>query len=97
MGGGFIGGIQNIMRPGAQERSLSGFDMTSRFVQTVIYDVPFFKNTKGLARQLLDGWQVSAITTLQSGFRPRSITTMNTTGGQGFAPRPGRRTGSQSG
>ena len=38
------------LRPGAQERSLSGFDMTSRFVQTVIYDVPFFKNTKGLAR-----------------------------------------------
>lgn len=68
VGGGFyIGGIQNVYDL-SLERSLSGFDMTNRFVQTVIYDVPFFRNTSGVARQILDGWQISTITTLQSGF-----------------------------
>jgi len=85
-GGFFIGGIQDMYSL-AQERSLSGFDMTSRFVQTVIYDVPFFKNTKGLARQLLDGWQVSTITTLQSGF-PAAINNNVDTTGVGRSSRP---------
>jgi hypothetical protein len=29
------------------EHSVSGFDLTQRFVQTVIYDVPFFKSMQG--------------------------------------------------
>ncbi len=87
VGGGFyIGGIQN-MYDLAQERSISGFDLTHRFVQTIIYDVPFFKSTKGLVRQLLDGWQVSTITTLQSGF-PAAINNNVDTTGVGRASRP---------
>jgi hypothetical protein len=87
VGGGFyIGGIQNVYDL-SLERSLSGFDMTNRFVQTVIYDVPFFRNTSGVARQILDGWQLSTITTLQSGF-PAAITNNVDTTGVGRASRP---------
>ncbi len=87
VGGGFyIGGIQDLynLEP---ERSLSGFDLTSRFVQTVIYDVPFFRGTSGAARLLLDGWQVSTIVTLQSGF-PAAIGNNVDTTGVGRASRP---------
>jgi hypothetical protein len=68
VGGGFyIGAIQDIYNLAA-ERSISGFDQTHRFVQTIIYDVPFFRNLRGIGRQVLDGWQISTITTIQSGF-----------------------------
>lgn len=87
VGGGFyIGAPQDIYNLEA-ERSLAGFDLTQRFVQTVIYDVPFFKTTRGLTRQLLDGWQVSTITTVQSGF-PAAIGYNVDTTGVGRASRP---------
>lgn len=85
-GGTFIGGIQDLYHLDA-ERSLAGFDLTHRFVQTVIYDVPFFRRTKGAARFLLDGWQTSTIVTLQSGF-PAAITDNLDTTGVGRASRP---------
>ncbi len=87
VGGGFyIGGIQDLYNLGP-ERSLSGFDLTHRFVQTIIYDVPFFKNLRGVGRQILDGWQVSTITTIQSGF-PAAVTYNVDTTGAGKNSRP---------
>src|SRR5262245_54850164 len=87
VGGGFyIGGVQNIYDL-ASEHSISGFDLTHRFVQTVIYDVPFFQNTRGVARFLLDGWQASTIITLQSGF-PAAITDNRDSTGVGRSSRP---------
>jgi hypothetical protein len=87
VGGGFyIGGIQNIYNLGP-ERGLSGFDLTHRFVQTVIYDVPFFKHLRGVGRQVLDGWQVSTISTIQSGF-PAAVTYNVDTTGVGRSSRP---------
>ena len=71
----------------AVERSISGFDLTNRFVETVIYDVPFFRSLKGVARQVLDGWQLSTITTVQSGF-PAPIGNNVDTTGVGRASRP---------
>ena len=72
VGGGFyIGAIQDIYKL-ANEHSISGFDQTQRFVQTVLYDVPFFKSLRGVKGQILDGWQVSTIATVASGF-PASI------------------------
>ena len=45
VGGGFyIGGIQDIYNLRA-ERAVSGFDIPHRFVQTVLYDLPFFKSS----------------------------------------------------
>ena len=45
VGGGFyIGGIQDVYNLQA-ERAVSGFDVPHRFVQTVLYDLPFFKSS----------------------------------------------------
>jgi hypothetical protein len=87
VGGGFyIGAIQDIYNLAA-ERSISGFDQTHRFVQTIIYDVPFFRNLKGVGRQVLDGWQLSTITTIQSGF-PAAIGNNVDTTATGKSSRP---------
>ena len=72
VGGGFyIGAIQDIYNL-KNEHSISGFDQTQRFVETVLYDLPFFKSMRGVKGQILDGWQVSTISTIASGF-PASI------------------------
>jgi hypothetical protein len=85
-GGNFIGSPQDIYNLRA-DRSVSGFDLTQRFVQTVIYDVPFFKSSQGAAKYLLDGWQLSTIITEQSGF-PAPVTNNVDTTGTGINSRP---------
>ena len=85
-GGNFIGAPQNIYDL-RSERAVSGFDVTQRFVQTAIYDMPFFKNTRGVTRLLLDGWQFSTIMTVQSGF-PTPVTVAVDTTGVGANSRP---------
>jgi len=69
------------------DRSVSGFDVTQRFVQTVLYDVPFFRELHGAARYLLDGWQISTIMTAQSGF-PTPVSSNLQTTGTGLSTRP---------
>jgi hypothetical protein len=49
------------------DRSLSVFDIPQRFVGTALYDIPFFHNTTGAKRLLLDGFQVSTILSAVSG------------------------------
>jgi hypothetical protein len=85
-GGFFIGAPQDVyyMRG---DRSTSGFDVTQRFVQTVLYDLPFARNLHGFARKALDGWQVSTIMTYQSGF-PAPVTSNIDTTGSGISSRP---------
>jgi hypothetical protein len=78
-GGSFIGTLQDVYNH-ANERSLCGFDVTHRFVQTFIYDVPFFRGTTGLTRALLYGWQLSTITVAQSGFPGEIAHGVDTTG-----------------
>ncbi len=48
-------------------RSLSIDDHPQRFVASFIYELPFFKDTKGFTKRLVDGWSVGAIYTYQSG------------------------------
>lgn len=43
------------------------WDIRSRFVGTVSYDLPKFQNLNPLARNILGGWQTNAIVTLQTG------------------------------
>ncbi len=95
-GGEFIGAPQDIWYLEG-EHSVSGFDLTQRFVQTVIYDVPFFKSMQGAAKHILDGWQLSTIITEQSGFpAPVTRATLDTTGtGIQFATRSGPGAGRQ--
>jgi hypothetical protein len=85
-GGNFIGAPQDVyyMRG---DRSISGFDVTQRFVQTVLYDLPFARGLHGFARKALDGWQVSTIMTFQSGF-PAPVTSNIDTTGTGISSRP---------
>ena len=64
--GSFIGNPQDYYNL-RNERAVSGFDLTQRFVQTIIYDVPFFRSLHGGAKYLLDGFQVATIVTAQSG------------------------------
>jgi hypothetical protein len=87
VGGGFyIGGIQDIYNLQA-ERAVSGFDIPHRFVQTVLYDLPYFKGTHGFTKLLIDGWQVSTIVTAQSGFGAPIDYGVDTTG-TGVGSRP---------
>ena len=57
--------IQNIYDL-KQERSLSTNDAPHRLVFSPIYDVPFPKG-RGIVSQILGGWQIGMIGTLQSG------------------------------
>lgn len=47
--------------------ALSDDDIPHRFVGSMLYELPFFKNTSGLTNRLLDGWSIGAIYQYQSG------------------------------
>ena len=66
---------------------MSGFDLKQRAVGTILYDIPWFRNMHGFARYALDGWQVSTILTVQSGF-PTPVTSNLDTTGTGITSRP---------
>jgi hypothetical protein len=52
------------------------------FTATYIYEVPFFRDsTNALLRMALGGWQISGLTTINSG-APASFITVNTNGGR---------------
>ncbi|HTD24999.1 MAG TPA: TonB-dependent receptor [Terriglobales bacterium] len=84
-GGFFIGAPQDNFNLRA-DRSVSGFDQTHRFVETVIYDLPFFRHTSGITGSLLGGWQLGTIVSLQSGF-PTMIDFGQDTTGTGLSSR----------
>ena len=87
VGGGFyIGTPQDIFNLKA-DRSVSGFDVSHRFVQTVLYDLPFFSRTHGFVKAALDGIQASTIMTFQTGF-PAPIDYGVDTTGTGVGSRP---------
>jgi hypothetical protein len=87
VGGGFFIGAPQDAYYMRGDRSTSGFDVTQRFVQTVLYDLPFARNLHGIAKKALDGWQVSTIMTYQSGF-PAPVTSNIDTTGTGISSRP---------
>jgi hypothetical protein len=49
-----------------QTRASSNFDMRHNFVASYVYSLPFFSGA-GFTHSVLGGWQVSGITTIQSG------------------------------
>jgi hypothetical protein len=52
----------------------AAWDIPHRFVASYIYDIPFFKDsTQPLLRHVVAGWQISGVTTVQSG-TPVNIT-----------------------
>jgi hypothetical protein len=63
---------QNALCPTKCEYGPSDFNIPQRFVASILYTLPFgkgqaFLNHGGVVNQLVGGWQVSTITTLQSG------------------------------
>ncbi|MGB8511080.1 MAG: hypothetical protein WCD76_22100, partial [Pyrinomonadaceae bacterium] len=49
------------------ERAVSFFDRTQRAVFTYVYQLPFFTEQRGFAGRVLGGWEVSGVTTFESG------------------------------
>ncbi|MCC6265158.1 MAG: TonB-dependent receptor, partial [Bryobacterales bacterium] len=85
-GGSFIGTLQNLYDMSG-ERSLCGFDVTQRFVQALVYDIPLFNSSSRLLRTVLGGWQASTIIIGQSGFPGNIAYEVDTTGtGVGLRP-----------
>lgn len=76
------------------ERSLSSFDVSQRFVASYVVDVPvghgkkFLSNAHGLVQQIVGGWGVDGIVTLQTGFPLALTTSQNNTHDMGGGSRP---------
>ena len=59
--------IPHILGGERNERAVSLFDRTHRAVFTYVYDLPFMRDQKGVLGQIVGGWQLSGITTFESG------------------------------
>jgi hypothetical protein len=57
----------NIYAPLSNERAISSFDRTHVFTASYIWEIPFARGLTGFGKKVLDGWQVSGITSVQSG------------------------------
>ncbi len=49
------------------ERAVSFFDRTHRFSLTYVYELPFMRNQEGFVGHLLGGFQISGVTTFETG------------------------------
>lgn len=83
-----------------EERGPSDFDVTHAITGSGTWELPFFKDKSTLAGKLLGGWQISGITTWNSGFpwTPRIFGCLsgNTSSSNSFCdPRPTSYTGLQ--
>lgn len=66
-GPGFVTN-QTFPQDQSQERGPSDYDVRHYFNLSALYELPFFRNRTGLARTLLDGWQINSIISAHSGF-----------------------------
>jgi hypothetical protein len=55
------------------DRFDADFDIRQRFVFSANYELPFGKSSSGVAKHLLDGWQINSVAYLQSGL-PFNVT-----------------------
>jgi outer membrane receptor protein involved in Fe transport len=49
------------------DRGNADFDIRQRFVVSGVWELPFARGTKGVYKQILDGWEVAPIITAQTG------------------------------
>ena len=49
------------------DRQRYGFDVTHNAVLNYVYDLPFFRNSRGVTGFVLGGWQSSGVITLRTG------------------------------
>jgi hypothetical protein len=64
--GNFILGYVDPFNPNL-DYGYSDFDVRHRFSASAVWNIPFAKETKGVAKQALDGWQLNTIFTAASG------------------------------
>lgn len=67
------------------ERGNSNFDRRQMLILNYIYEVPFGKNLRGVARHVAGGWTISGITSFQSGL-PLNISFPGDNAGIGGGP-----------
>ncbi len=100
--GGGVGGYQdfNNLR---LERSLASFDTPHRLVVSYVYDLPFGKgekylaNVSGFVNEIVGGWGLEGVTTVQSGFPLHFGTAQNLTNSFGGGSRPNVTAGCNTG
>jgi len=82
-GGGDLGGISNPYAGWAYDQGLSGYNRTHVAVVDFIYDIPFLRhNENRLLRNVVGGWEISGIITVESGL-PENVTLSGGIGGNG--------------
>ena len=79
-------GVQDVRHP-RNEYGNSNVNVPQVFTTSVIWTLPWFQTSNGFKRALVGGWQLSDITTVQSGF---SLDPGLTTATRGLATRPDR-------
>ena len=76
---GFLGfGATDTFNFNTADKGLSDFDAKHRYVGNFTYELPFFKNTHGLAKSLLHGFSITGILQGQTG-QPYTIFARSTT------------------
>ncbi|MGH9872843.1 MAG: TonB-dependent receptor domain-containing protein, partial [Pyrinomonadaceae bacterium] len=81
-----------------QERGPSDFDVTHAFVMSGVWEIPLFSQRNSLKGKLLGGWQLSGITTWNSGFpwTPKLFSSLRAPNGREFGDiRPTSYNGNQ--
>jgi hypothetical protein len=69
----------------AAERSQSVNDISHRFVGSLLWEIPAFSGSAGIANAVLGGWQLNVINTLESG-RPIALTAAGIAGRPNVVP-----------
>lgn len=59
--------IPAVLGGGAIERSISLFDRAHKANLTWVYELPFYRDQRGWVGHIVGGWQVSGVTTWESG------------------------------
>jgi hypothetical protein len=70
------------------EKGLASFDVPHVLTFNYVWDIPVFKNSKGVTKAALGGWQLSGITTIQSGFALTAYAAGDPAGIAGGGERP---------
>lgn len=84
-GGQTVAQSQNPFDTTSGERGLSAFHQKHNFTANFIYELPFYKDQKGVVGRLLGGYQISGIIRLASGrpYTPQNVFSQYDTGFEG--------------